>query len=81
MKIRLSMNGRKRADGRFDWSDALIDSFILAMINFFSTLAGTSAAGIPGPATLYAAGISAALQFFVVLGIKRGLIKPELEGS
>lgn len=79
MKIRLSVKGNTDPKGKFSWSEALIDSFILAMINFFSTLAGTSAAGLPSPVTLYAAGLSAALQFFTVLGLKRGLIRPPEE--
>ncbi|MEM2196424.1 MAG: hypothetical protein QXH10_09245 [Ignisphaera sp.] len=63
------------ANGKFEWKEAIIDSSILAMISFFTSLAGTSTAGYPTPINLYAAGVSAALQFFTVLALKRGLIK------
>jgi len=60
---------------RFDWMNALYDALIIAGFNFFSTLAGISAAQIiTDPVKhLLAAGISAGLGFFTTLAVKRGL--------
>jgi len=67
------------------WRDQLINAAIMAGIDFFSTLASISAAGIiTDPArSLLAAGIAAGLGFFLALAIQRGLIKrsPEQWGD
>jgi len=57
--------------------DQLINAAIMAAIDFFSTLASISAAGIiTDPArSLLAAGIAAGLGFFMTLAIQRGLYK------
>jgi len=57
--------------------DQLINALIMAGIDFFSTLASISAAGIiTDPArSLLAASIAAGLGFFMTLAIQRGLYK------
>jgi len=57
--------------------DQIINAAIMAGIDFFSTLASISAAGIiVDPArSLLAAGIAAGLGFFMALAIQRGLIR------
>lgn len=59
------------------WGDMLINSGIMAAIDFFTTLAGIGALGLIQDPTLSltAAGISGALSFFVTLGMQRGLVK------
>ena len=57
----------------FDWQNALADSAILAAITFFTGLLGINAAGVETVKACSAAGISASLQFFSVLALKRGL--------
>ena len=73
----LSRNGRVDENGDFDWKDALLDASIMAGLSFFTTLAGLGASGLLGDPTkaLLSAGIASAVQFFTMLGIKRGLVK------
>jgi hypothetical protein len=68
--------GRRKADGSFDWKNALIDSAIVAGVDFFTTLGGLGVAGLFADPTkgLIAAGISAAAGFFFTLAVKRGVI-------
>jgi hypothetical protein len=47
----------------------------MAMLTFFTTLGGTGAAGVPTESMLISAAISAGTQFFLILAIKRGLVK------
>lgn len=80
--IRLSRNGVLTANGgAFDWEDALIDALIMAMITAFSTFAALGATGLmDDPITgVFAAFIAAGVQFFMILAIKRGLVKPDAE--
>jgi hypothetical protein len=59
----------------FDWKDAITDASIIAAITFFTALGGGQVIGFPTLQSLYAAGVAAATQFFVMLGIKRGVVK------
>ena len=64
-------------DASTDWREMVIDAFIIAGLNFFTTLSGISIADIstsPGEAFL-ASAISAGLGFFTTLAVKRGLKK------
>lgn len=77
-RMALSRNGSSNSDGSFDWSDALIDSFIVGMINLFATAAGLGASGLlaePVKSAL-ALAISFGSSFFGFLAIKRGLKQP-----
>jgi hypothetical protein len=65
------------AKSSFDWSGALIDAFIMAMVGFFSTLASLAVAGIPGMQGMVASSISGMFQFFSFLAIKRGIVVRE----
>lgn len=70
------IRGRLKPDGSFDWKNALIDSLIIAGLNFFTTLAGLGVAGLcadPQKA-LIAAALSAGVGFLATLAFKRGII-------
>ena len=69
----LNTNGKNKANGDFDWSDAIIDSGIMAGLTFFAALGGTSVADIPTVKSMIIASVAAATQFFLSLAIKRGL--------
>jgi hypothetical protein len=72
--------GRRKADGSFDWRNALIDSAIVAAVDFFTTLGGLGVAGLfEDPIKgLVAALISAMAGFFATLAVKRGVVsKPQ----
>lgn len=62
---------------KFDWTDALVDAAIVSGLTFFSTLGGTSVAGLGMIAGLKAATIAASAQFFVFLALKRGIVQPK----
>ena len=62
-------------EAKFDWGNALIDAAITSAITFFSTLGGGAVAGASGINVLEAATIAALSQFFIFLGLKRGLIQ------
>ena len=76
---RIRVNGGAGTGGgnrkEFSWKDAVCDALVIAGFNFFSTLAGISAAQIITEPIkhLLAAGISAGLGFFTTLAVKRGL--------
>lgn len=72
----LSRNGVLNGNS-FDWSDALIDASITAGITFFTSIAGVSllAPTISILDKLLAGAIASAGQFFIFLGMKRGLVK------
>lgn len=72
-----AVNEIKEVASGFAWGDALADSAILALLTFFTSLGGTVIADIAFNQALFAAAISGATQFFVVLALKRGLIKQE----
>lgn len=61
---------------KFDWENALIDASITSAITFFGALGGGAIAGINSITVLESAVIAALSQFFVFLGLKRGLIQP-----
>lgn len=69
--------GRRNADGSFDWKNALVDSAIVAAVDFFTTLGGLGVAGLfEDPIKgLVAAGISAMAGFFATLAVKRGVVR------
>jgi hypothetical protein len=77
MHIALSVRGSMTDDDpkEFNWSEALVDAGIIAAITFFTTLGGGTVVGFPSLQMVYAAGVAAATQFFVLLGIKRGVVK------
>ncbi len=63
------------SDEKTDWREMVIDAWIIAGLNFFTTLSGievTDIASNPGEAFL-ASAISAGLGFFMTLAVKRGL--------
>lgn len=62
-------------DGKFDWTDALIDAGIAAGVTFFTTLGGLGVAGLleDPKSALLAAGIAAAGSFFAWLAMKRNI--------
>ncbi len=59
----------------FDWNDALIDSGIIAGLTFFTSLAGGNIAGLPNLIAVYSASLTALIQFFTFIAIKRGIKK------
>ncbi len=69
--------GRRKADGTFDWKNALIDSALVAALDFFTTLGGLGVAGLFADPTkaLVAAGLSATAGFFATLVAKRGVVR------
>jgi hypothetical protein len=69
----LGMNGKNNSDGSFNWKDALIDAFLIAALTFFTSLGGMGIANGVSSRDFMAAGIAAAIQFFSILAIKRGL--------
>ena len=69
----LSVNGKNNSDGTFDYKDALIDAGIMAALTFFTSLGGLGLTGTIGTRDFLAAGIAAAIQFFSILAINRGL--------
>jgi hypothetical protein len=74
----LTVRGQLNSNGDFDWRNSIIDATIMAFLTFFSTLGGTTAAGISAVQAIISAAIAGCTQFFAILAIKRGLIK---EGS
>jgi hypothetical protein len=60
---------------KFDWEDALVDAVIISGLTFFSTLGGSSVAGLEGLPALKAAAVAACAQFFVFLALKRGIVQ------
>ena len=84
-RITLSVRGNEYIDGngnkRFDWRNALIDASIIAGLTFFSTLAGAKTASLPDATCLYTAFVSAMVQFFTLLAIKRGIIRRVGDGG
>ena len=73
----LSRNGKVNGNGNFNWVDAIIDSAIVAGLAFFSTLLGLMSQGAIGTKECITAGITASIQFFTFMAIKRGLKKAE----
>jgi hypothetical protein len=61
---------------KFDWQNALVDGFIIAMITFFTTLGGVTATGANVTTIVVSSTISAVAQFFVLLAVKRGIKAP-----
>lgn len=59
---------------KFDWENALIDASITSAITFFGALGGEALAGINAVTIIESAVVAALSQFFVFLGLKRGLI-------
>ncbi len=68
---------------KFDWSGAIADSFIVAGLNFFSTLSGLGAAQLlDEPSRAFtAAFVAAGVGFFITLASKRGLKTQHQGGS
>ncbi len=60
---------------KFDWAGAAADAAIIAMLGFFSSLAGAFAADVPYGESLIAAAIAAGVQFFGLLALKRQITK------
>lgn len=58
---------------KFDWADALVDAAIISGLTFFSTLGGSSVAGLSMVGGLKTASVAAFAQFFVFLALKRGI--------
>lgn len=78
--LRLSIHavGVAAAGDGVDWAHEAVDAAILAGITFFASLGGATAVDVPTVKAVIAAGIAAGSQFFVVLGLKRGLVKQEV---
>ena len=78
-RLTLSVKGQTYTNGSkeeaFDWRNALIDAIIIALLTFFSTLAGTKTVGLPDIQALYSAFIAAMVQFFTILAMKRGIVR------
>ncbi len=75
--IRPGNSNTQKNNKKFNWKDAVLDSLIVAGLNFFSTLSAMGAIGLlrdPAQA-LVGAVISAGFGFFYTLAIKRGLKK------
>ena len=70
----LSLKGKNSSNGKFNWSDAIADSVIMAGYTFFIALVGITISdlGTLAQACLPAL-IAAGGQFFLVLATKRGL--------
>lgn len=58
---------------QFDWSNALIDGVILSVLAFFTALSVDNLFGADVFHSLVTAAIGAAIQFFTILAIKRGI--------
>lgn len=69
----LNAKGKNNENGDFDWRNAVYDAGIIGGLTFFSTLAATSAVGVPTLQACIASAIAGAGQFFVTLAVKRGL--------
>lgn len=65
--IRMSRKGATNSDGKFDWSDALIDAAISGGITGVTSFMTTQNA--------QGAILAGALAFLVWLGIKRGVVE------
>jgi hypothetical protein len=62
---------------KFDWGNALIDAAITSAITFFSALGGGAIAGLSSINMIESAAVAAFSQFFIFLGLKRGLVQPK----
>jgi len=58
----------------FDWGEALADAVIIAGLTFFTNLVGKVA--VATPVVLAEAAVAAMVQFFLLLALKRGLVRP-----
>ena len=78
-QIRMTVSGKVKENGDFDWDDALIDAGIVACLGFFSTIGALGVSGVlESPTQCLLSGlISAGIQFFTYLALKRGLTKKE----
>lgn len=65
----------EQAEEKFNWADALIDSGIMSALTFFTALGGMHLVTLPTGPSAVAAGIAAATEFFIILAMKRGLMK------
>jgi len=79
----LSVRGKNNADGSFNWADALADAGVMAGLTFFTTLSAVVVTGVALTSDwttfVVPAAISAGMQFFAVLAVKRGLKPKEAE--
>jgi len=73
-EVKLSAYGKMTEEG-FDWKGAVADAAIIAGLTFFTTLGSAMSQGVPANEAIVIAGVAAAVQFFTLLAIKRGLIK------
>ena len=62
---------------KFDWCGSVADAGILAGLAFFTCLVGTNIMDIMFTQSLYASGISAAVQFFTLMALTRGITQKE----
>lgn len=59
---------------KFDLKNAVCDAGILSAITFFTGLAGLSIAQVDFTQALYGVSVATFLEFFTILGFKKGLI-------
>lgn len=69
--------GSTNGEGKFDWESAICDATIIAALSFFTTLSALGLTGLfDNPVEGITTGfISAMIQFFTILAIKRGLMQ------
>jgi|GEM_PF-2569805 len=58
---------------RFDWLDTIVDALIVSALTFFITLSGDTVLGLDNLSALKAATLSACVQFFIILALRRGI--------
>jgi len=71
----LTYKGKNNPNSSFDWKDACADSAIMGALTFFTSLGGMSVMAVPSPQSIVAAVIAGCTQFFLILAMKRGLVK------
>lgn len=71
----LETKGNRNSDGSFNWKDGIIDAVITGAITFFTTLGAVNILNPEPEIHILEAGVAAAGQFFIFLGMKRGLTK------
>ena len=73
--VHLSVRGRRKTNGKFDWSEALVDSGIIAGISFCTGFGGLLAADAFTVQSFLMVATITVGEFLGLLAAKRGLPK------
>jgi len=72
-RVYLSFRGSRTVDGRFDWTNAVVDAAIICGINLFTGLGTLAAVGNLDINALFVLVSAVGAEFLGVIAAKRGL--------